>query len=76
MCSMAATTLTEEKETQVLMQSLREANIPKFLAEDVPLFESILADLFPNKYLNPTHNVYLEVMLSNLFLKKISQSNP
>ena len=29
------------------MHSLQDANIPKFLAEDVPLFKSILDDLFP-----------------------------
>jgi dynein heavy chain len=53
--------LTEDKETQVLMHSLREANMPKFLAEDVPLFESIMADLFPNIVLNPSSNPALEV---------------
>ncbi|XP_038073413.1 dynein heavy chain 6, axonemal-like isoform X3 [Patiria miniata] len=40
-------TLSEEQEAFILIHSLRDANLPKFLAEDVPLFESILADLFP-----------------------------
>ncbi|KAK7488391.1 hypothetical protein BaRGS_00020365, partial [Batillaria attramentaria] len=39
--------LTDEEEAHVLIHSLRDANLPKFLAEDVPLFESILDDLFP-----------------------------
>ena len=39
--------LTEKEEAYILIHSLRDANLPKFLAEDVPLFESILADLFP-----------------------------
>ncbi|XP_022090728.1 dynein heavy chain 6, axonemal-like isoform X2 [Acanthaster planci] len=39
--------LSEEQEAFILIHSLRDANLPKFLAEDVPLFESILADLFP-----------------------------
>ena len=34
-------------EQHVLIHSLRDANMPKFLAEDVPLFESIMDDLFP-----------------------------
>ncbi|XP_074844510.1 dynein axonemal heavy chain 14, partial [Carettochelys insculpta] len=34
-------------QTHIIINSLKEANFPKFLAEDVPLFENIIADLFP-----------------------------
>ena len=39
--------LSELEESYILIHSLRDANLPKFLAEDVPLFERILDDLFP-----------------------------
>ena len=39
--------VSEEQESFILIHALRDANLPKFIAEDVPLFESILADLFP-----------------------------
>jgi dynein heavy chain len=34
-------------EDVVLIRSLRDSNIPKFIAEDIPLFRGILQDLFP-----------------------------
>ncbi|KNC55366.1 dynein heavy chain [Thecamonas trahens ATCC 50062] len=34
-------------EDVVLIRALRDSNVPKFLAEDLPLFQGILADLFP-----------------------------
>ena len=39
--------LNEDQETFLLIDALRDANLPKFLVEDVPLFDSIMADLFP-----------------------------
>ena len=40
--------LEEQTETQVLMQSIKNMNIPKFITEDIPLFNSLITDLFPN----------------------------
>lgn len=37
----------EEEESRLVINAVKDANIPKFIAEDIPLFKSILADLFP-----------------------------
>uniref|UniRef100_F7F2H3 AAA+ ATPase domain-containing protein n=1 Tax=Ornithorhynchus anatinus TaxID=9258 RepID=F7F2H3_ORNAN len=39
--------LTEEQETQIIIKAMKEASLPKFLPEDVPLFENIMKDIFP-----------------------------
>ncbi|XP_043531479.1 dynein axonemal heavy chain 6-like [Chiloscyllium plagiosum] len=39
--------MSQVDESHILIHALKDANLPKFLAEDVPLFESILDDLFP-----------------------------
>ena len=36
-------------ETVVLIRAMRDSNVPKFLADDLPLFTGIIEDLFPNE---------------------------
>jgi dynein heavy chain len=37
----------DKKEDEVLIRAMCDANIPKFLTPDVPLFNAIVQDLFP-----------------------------
>jgi dynein heavy chain len=37
----------DNKEEVVLIRAMRDSNIPKFLADDLPLFSALIQDLFP-----------------------------
>lgn len=40
--------LSEEQESRILMQALYDTNLPKYLKDDVVLFQNLMNDLFPN----------------------------
>jgi len=50
------------QEDLVLIRALRDSNQPKFLADDIPLFQAIILDLFPGVEIPP--NDYGEFMVS------------
>lgn len=44
------------QETLILMKAIKDMNMPKFVAEDVPLFNALFNDLFPNMDLTESIN--------------------
>ncbi|XP_078069639.1 dynein axonemal heavy chain 6-like [Mustelus asterias] len=52
--------MSQIDESHILIRALKDANLPKFLAEDVPLFEHILDDLFPGLTSPKEKNILLQ----------------
>lgn len=50
-------------EDKILIRAMRDSNIPKFLKDDIPLFDAIVMDLFPGIELP---NVSYEELLNSL----------
>jgi dynein heavy chain len=60
----------QSSEEMVLIQSLRDSNLPKFLAEDVGLFRGILQDLFPGINLIENDSELLSDAIKEVMLSK------
>jgi len=56
----------------LLMRSLRDMNLSKFVADDIPLFNALLADIFP-KVTNVPKMTYPEV--ENGVKRKVEEKN-
>ncbi len=66
----------EEDETNLLIRALRGSNIPKFLKDDLPLFNALIQDLFPLIEIPDSENKELMEQVENDFEEKSLEKQP
>lgn len=49
----------------VLIRAMRASNIPKFLSDDIPLFNAIVSDLFPGLVIQDKIDLKLNQQIQN-----------
>ena len=58
------------KETNVVIKAIRDMNLPKFIADDVILFDNMFIDLFPDCDEPENDNDELQIAIEEAMLEK------
>ena len=66
----------EQDETKLLIRSMRDSNVPKFLRNDLKLFNALVKDLFPELDLPESEHSRLKHEIHAVLSKKTLQPKP
>lgn len=66
----------DQDESLIVLRAIVDVNLPKFLAQDVPLFIGIYSDLFPGLELTPPDRFELHTILLENLAKRNLQATP
>lgn len=66
----------EQDEDAVLIRAMKDANVPKFLKDDLPLFQAIVQDLFPNFVIQETDYSFLTNKIRECLALRQLQPHP
>lgn len=62
----------DDDEGELMLRAVLEVNLAKFLAQDVPLFEGIISDLFPGtSWPSPDYGVLMDALRQNCKLRNL-----
>ena len=64
------TSMKDTSEELVLLRALRDMNLPKFIYDDMILFQSLLNDLFPNLIQSSVQHVDLHRVIEDVLNKQ------
>jgi dynein heavy chain len=65
-----------EDEDSIILKSINNVNLPKFLSDDLILFTDITSDLFPNVNIVPTnYEEFTNILKINLSSMKLEYNN-
>ena len=59
----------QDNEDAVLIRAMKDANEPKFLREDLPLFNAIVQDLFPSAVISEPDYYYFYQEMEKILKK-------
>lgn len=64
----------DDSEDAVLIRAMKDANVPKFLKDDLPLFAAIVQDLFPTVSIKDPNYDYLNKEIAKALRSKHLQA--
>ena len=65
----------DEPESNLVLRAISDCNLPKFVAADIPLFEAIMADLFPKiKIQKPNYGILVQSIKWALEFLRLEES--